>query len=105
MAARPSRQRFFSHRWYLRCPDLPGRRPRRCHQGTASASLVAEGWLAHKFAGERMLPPMQKLLGAPFWLDPSEENVWDKAVHRVATDGVSPEQAVDEAMARLKLIE
>ena len=52
-----------------------------------------------------MLPPMQKLLGAPFWLDPSEENVWDKAVHRVATDGVSPEQAVDEAMARLKLIE
>jgi multiple sugar transport system substrate-binding protein len=36
--------------------------------------LVAEGWLAHylDFSGERMLPPMQKLLDAPFWLDPSD---------------------------------
>jgi hypothetical protein len=36
--------------------------------------LVAEGWLAHylDFAGERMLPPMPKLLEAPFWLDPSD---------------------------------
>ena len=36
--------------------------------------LVAEGWLAHylNFSGERMLPPMQKLLDAPFWLDPSD---------------------------------
>jgi multiple sugar transport system substrate-binding protein len=32
--------------------------------------LVAEGWLAHylDFAGERMLPPMEKLLDQPFWL-------------------------------------
>jgi multiple sugar transport system substrate-binding protein len=101
--------------------------------------LVAEGWLAHylDFAGERMLPPMQKLLDQPFWLDPTdphrmagvmqissrpmeynyanvsggwrygriwEERVWAKAVHRVAAEGVSPEQAVDEAIARIKQI-
>ena len=36
--------------------------------------LVAEGWLAHylDFAGERLLPPMPKLLEQPFWLDPSD---------------------------------
>ena len=28
------------------------------------------------------------------------ENVWGKAVHRVAADGITPEQAVDEAIAR-----
>jgi multiple sugar transport system substrate-binding protein len=101
--------------------------------------LVAEGWLAHylNFAGERMLPPMPKLLDAPFWLDPSdphrmaaamqvaarpmqydyivvtgdchyervwEERVWPKAVNRVVTAGISPEQAVDEAIARVKQI-
>jgi multiple sugar transport system substrate-binding protein len=32
------------------------------------------------------------------------ENVWGKAVHRVVTDGVTPEQAVDEAIARIKQI-
>ena len=32
------------------------------------------------------------------------ENIWGKAVHRVATDGISPEQAVDEAIARIKQI-
>ena len=32
------------------------------------------------------------------------ENVWGKAVHRVAADGISPEQAVDEAIARIKEI-
>jgi multiple sugar transport system substrate-binding protein len=101
--------------------------------------LVGEGWLAHylDFAGERMLPPMPKLLDAPFWLDPTDrhrmaavmqiaarpahydyetvsgdwrysrvwqENVWGKAVHRVAADDISPEQAVDEAIARIKQI-
>jgi multiple sugar transport system substrate-binding protein len=101
--------------------------------------LVAEGWLGHylDFSGERMLPPMPKLLDAPFWLDPSDrhrmaavmqialrptqydyvtvsgdwryhlvsnEGVWEKAVHRVATENVSPEQAVDEAIARIKQI-
>ncbi len=101
--------------------------------------LVAEGWLAHylNFSGERMLPPMQKLLDQPFWLDPSDphrmaavmqvssrppnydytlalgdwrhdriwqEFTWAKAIHRVAADGISPEQAVDEAIARVKQI-
>jgi multiple sugar transport system substrate-binding protein len=101
--------------------------------------LVAEGWLAHylDFSSERLLPPMQKLLDAPFWLDPSDphrmasvmqvssrplardyaavsgnwrhdlveqENVWSKAIHRVAADGISPEQAVDDAIARIKQI-
>jgi multiple sugar transport system substrate-binding protein len=100
--------------------------------------LVGEGWLAHylDFAGERMLPPMPKLLEAPFWLDPSDqhrmaaamqlltqprwlhyytsfdlrhpqladEGVWEKAVHRVVTENISPEQAVDEAFARIKEI-
>jgi multiple sugar transport system substrate-binding protein len=101
--------------------------------------LVAEGWLAHylDFSAERMLPPMPKLLDAPFWLDPrdphrmaavmqiasrpmpydyltvsgdwrhdlvGQERIWAKAVHRVVADGISPEQAVDEAIARIKQI-
>jgi multiple sugar transport system substrate-binding protein len=36
----------------------------------------------------------------PIW----EENVWGTAVHRVAVEGISPEQAVDEAIARIKQI-
>ena len=36
----------------------------------------------------------------PIW----DENVWGKAVHRVVTEGISPEQAVDEAIARIKQI-
>ncbi|HSA82308.1 MAG TPA: ABC transporter substrate-binding protein [Geminicoccaceae bacterium] len=34
----------------------------------------------------------------------SQENVWGKAVHRVAAEGITPEQAVDEAIARIKQI-
>jgi multiple sugar transport system substrate-binding protein len=34
----------------------------------------------------------------------ARENVWGKAIHRVAAEGVSPEQAVDEAVARVKQI-
>jgi multiple sugar transport system substrate-binding protein len=101
--------------------------------------LLAEGWLAHylNFSGERMLPPMQKLLDQPFWLDPSDphrmaavmqvsarapnydytvalgdsrhdtiwqEFTWGKAIHRVVTENISPEQAADEAIARIKEI-
>jgi hypothetical protein len=36
----------------------------------------------------------------PIW----DENVWGKAVHRVVTEGISPAQAVDEAIARIKQI-
>jgi hypothetical protein len=32
------------------------------------------------------------------------ELVWPKAVHRVVAEGVSPEQAVDETIARIKEI-
>ena len=33
-----------------------------------------------------------------------QEYVWAKAIHRIATEGISPEQAVDEAIARIKQI-
>jgi multiple sugar transport system substrate-binding protein len=36
----------------------------------------------------------------PIW----REHVWGTAVHRVAAEGISPEQAVDEAIARIKQI-
>jgi multiple sugar transport system substrate-binding protein len=32
------------------------------------------------------------------------ERVWAKAIHRVAAEGISPEQAVDDAIARIKQI-
>jgi multiple sugar transport system substrate-binding protein len=40
------------------------------------------------------------------WRSPPifEENVWGNAVHRVVTEGITPEQAVDEAIARIKEI-
>jgi multiple sugar transport system substrate-binding protein len=86
------------------------------------------------FSGERMLPSIPALLEQPFWLDPSDrhhmaaamqakarrlahdytaasgdlghdkiynERVWR---HRIAAEGISPEQAVDEAIARIKHI-
>ena len=96
--------------------------------------LLEDGWLAHylDFAGDHLLPPMTKLLEQPFWLDGSdphrmasamqtltrphhydvgiaagkvfEDRTWRKAVHRVAAEGWTPEQAVDEAIARIKQI-
>ena len=33
-----------------------------------------------------------------------QEFVWETAVHRVAAEGISPEQAVDEAIARINQI-
>jgi multiple sugar transport system substrate-binding protein len=32
------------------------------------------------------------------------ERVWPKAINRIVTEGISPEQAVDEAIARIKEI-
>jgi multiple sugar transport system substrate-binding protein len=113
-----------------RNPDLAGR---------LVNFLAEDGWLARwlDFAGDRLMPPMRKLVEQPFWLDPTDphrmraaiqimtrphlmnmdvrdherqsgpiwdENVWPKAVHRVVADGVTPEQAVDEAIARIKQI-
>jgi hypothetical protein len=34
----------------------------------------------------------------------AQEGVWEKAVHRVVTEGISPEQAVDNAIVRDKQI-
>jgi multiple sugar transport system substrate-binding protein len=42
--------------------------------------------------------------GDPRHLVVNGELVWAKAVHRVAADGISPAQAVDEAIARIKEI-
>ena len=48
--------------------------------------LVGEGWLAHylDFAGDRMLPPMPKLLQAPFWLDPGDPHRMRSAMQLLA---------------------
>ena len=32
------------------------------------------------------------------------ERVWAKAIHRIVTENITPEQAVDEAIARIKQI-
>jgi multiple sugar transport system substrate-binding protein len=32
------------------------------------------------------------------------QRIWAKAIHRMVTEGISPEQAVDEAIARIKQI-
>jgi hypothetical protein len=37
-------------------------------------------------------------------LHSERNNVWPEVVQRVAAEGVSPEQAVDEAIARIKQI-
>jgi multiple sugar transport system substrate-binding protein len=82
----------------------------------------------------RGLPTMPALLETPFWQDPKdphrsaavsqlaqpvalsyatlnpkygqvdEEAVWEKAVHRIIADGLTPQQAADEAIARIKEI-
>jgi multiple sugar transport system substrate-binding protein len=33
-----------------------------------------------------------------------QERVWPNAIHRIVTEGISPEQAVDDAIARIKQI-
>jgi hypothetical protein len=34
----------------------------------------------------------------------AQEGIWETTVHRVVTKGISPEQAVDEAIGRIKQI-
>jgi multiple sugar transport system substrate-binding protein len=67
--------------------------------------LVAEGWLAHylDFAGERMLPPMPKLLDAPFWLDPSDPHRM-AAVMQIASRPTQYEYAVVSGDWRYDLV-
>jgi multiple sugar transport system substrate-binding protein len=82
----------------------------------------------------RGLPTMPALLETPYWQDPKdphrtaaaaqlgqpvapvysnlnlkygqveEEAVWETAAHRIAADGLTPEQAADEAIARIQQI-
>jgi multiple sugar transport system substrate-binding protein len=82
----------------------------------------------------RGLPTMPALLDTPFWQDSKDphrtaavsqlgqpvapsypnlnpkygqvdaETVWEKAAHRIVADGLTPEQAADEAIARVKQI-
>lgn len=82
----------------------------------------------------RGLPTMPALLQTPFWQDPKdphrtaaarqlgqpvapsyrnlnpkygrveEQAIWEKAVNRIAVDGLTPEQAADEAIVQVKEI-
>jgi hypothetical protein len=47
-------------------------------------------------------PPSTTFDDSSVWQD--RELTWAKAIHRVAADGISPEQAVDEALVRIKQI-
>jgi hypothetical protein len=38
------------------------------------------------------------------WRYDEASYAWPEALHRVAAEGISPEQAVDEAIARIKQI-
>ena len=49
-------------------------------------------WLSQATGGTQVVP----------WS--RQRAIWPEAVHRVAADGISPEQAVDEAIARIKQI-
>jgi multiple sugar transport system substrate-binding protein len=44
--------------------------------------LVEDGWLSHwlDFSRDRMLPPMQKLIDQPFWLDPGDPHRMRSAI-------------------------
>jgi hypothetical protein len=43
------------------------------------------------------------LVGGPDRID-EPGNVWTGAIHRIAAEGISPEQAVDAAIVRIKQI-
>jgi multiple sugar transport system substrate-binding protein len=61
----------------------------------ASAMQVSSRPLAHTYA-----------VASGNWrhVRVDSENVWGNAVHRVAAENITPEQAVDEAIARIKQI-
>jgi multiple sugar transport system substrate-binding protein len=63
--------------------------------------LVAEGWLAHylDFSAERMLPPMQKLLDQPFWLDPSDPHRMVGDAGQLASDAVRLRSGIGQLAA------
>ena len=80
---------------------------------TMPALLQAPFWLdpgdPHRMRSAMQLLTQPRALDwyTPFDLrhrNVDDEGVWPKAVHRVVTEGISPEQAVDEAIARIKQI-
>ena len=62
--------------------------------------LTRPRWLQWNYAVEHF----SVAAGDPRHLLVSRESVWPKAIHRVAADGITPEQAVDEAVAPIKEI-
>jgi multiple sugar transport system substrate-binding protein len=68
--------------------------PRDPHR-MASVMQVASRPLAHHYDG-----------AAGNWRHAlvRQQHVWQTAIHRIVTEGISPEQAVDEAIARIKQI-
>ncbi len=73
---------------------LQGRRQRALRRASSCAfwSRTAGSPIGSTFAGDRLLPPMRKLVEQPFWLDPSDP-------HRHALGHADPHTA-----ARLRLI-
>jgi hypothetical protein len=77
------------------------------------ALLQAPFWLdpgdQHRIASAMQLLTRPRALDwyTPFDLrhrNVADEGVWETAVHRVVTEGIGPEQAVDDAIARIKQI-
>ena len=82
---------------------------------TMPALLQAPFWLdpgdPHRMASAMQLLTRPRIL--PYYTasafdlrhrQVADEGVWEKAVHRVVTEGITPEQAVDEAITRIKQI-
>jgi multiple sugar transport system substrate-binding protein len=82
---------------------------------TMPALLQAPFWLdpgdPHRMASAMQLLTRPRIL--PYYTasafdlrhrQVADEGVWEKAVHRVVTEGITPEQAVEEAIARTKQI-
>jgi multiple sugar transport system substrate-binding protein len=68
--------------------------------------LVAEGWLMHylNFSGERLLPPISRLLEQPFWLDPSDPHRM-AAVMQVASRPLTHNYAATSGNFRHDVVE
>ena len=87
--------------WYVDHPFRDGLWHAGLHRGKQTKSFSAAPSprssrpLAHNYATAAGNWPQQLL---------DHEAVWAKAVHRIVTGKISPEQAVDEAIARIKEI-
>ena len=85
---------------------------RRAHAAADAEAARAPFWLdpsdPHRMAAVMQISsrPLQLRLAevSGDWRHDAvwQERVWAKAIQRVAAEGISPEQAVDEAIARIK---